>query len=1018
MMSRSTLGRCGLAAAGFLLVASGALARAADDDFELADRLSRRGYTDLATELFNARINDPKATAAQKAEGQYGLALLVYGDARLLAAERNDKRRLPMDQVLKKFDEADAAFAKFIGDNPSHPRNLDAKLSRGKLLQDKAEYVNVCIESNWLPAGGAAGWQKQVADWYDTAIQLFEASEKSARGERDKLKNDRRDSGPEWDDVNDRIGLVWLYRLAALYGKGAALPKGDAMATAALNQCVKEGSDDFQWEYGESVRGLWAIHYAGLACAALDKPADAYSFLRTAASFTAEKDDSPAIQDITFQSYVELGKWCMRFGRRDKDDWPKKALEMFAGLDKAWPAWKKHPEGQRAGLQWARMQFALGQRDRALALVNELVKQCEESGSPTKFEATRALGEMIAQGGGGASGSADLDPATLTKIAKNKWNEQDFGGAIRAFQAVIASCDATEMDKFGWDAWDYIGRCYFQLGRFYESYLAFDQIEQAWRRDKANEKLNELTNETGYSRAGALDQVFRQTKDATDKATAAKALEDFTKDHPTSPRNLDSEARVASTKLKEAESLRDNPESYRGALLDALKAYESLDPKGKTAEASAAVIAQIHQKLGNIPGEKADVAALRKSIELADAWLGQKRAEATDSTVRRARDQGARTATLVALSARADLNAAYDRSPELDAKAKAAADLLAALDRLGPDFLKYATKGQDQLDQWRAEGLISAGKVDDADTLVGKLLTDNPEGKNNRRLAALMSVALDRRAQEQLAKGDDNGARGLFLRSARRAEWSLDNAKTRDGAAAPRDPEVVRAVALRYSKGGDFSKAEQLLLEAQKSYDGVAADGARTPEDRDSAARSSRGCRIELVKLLLRQSKYDAAIPQLEKEVAKDSKERDIFLKAMQTTDNYSDAKYRELLAKTDVNKALLDGLSDAYMRAPSKERAYAAVNLSYILTLTMPKDDRHGEEWIDFLMRRAEAYLLLAEYTRQPEHYRAAASTIRNQVIIPGHLDGYEATLPGSKKRAETIVGRAEDGLRKLGSK
>ena len=44
-----------LAAAAFLAPAA---ALAGDDDFEFADALSRRGYTDLATEVFNSLINN------------------------------------------------------------------------------------------------------------------------------------------------------------------------------------------------------------------------------------------------------------------------------------------------------------------------------------------------------------------------------------------------------------------------------------------------------------------------------------------------------------------------------------------------------------------------------------------------------------------------------------------------------------------------------------------------------------------------------------------------------------------------------------------------------------------------------------------------------------------------------------------------------------------------------------------------------------------------------------------------
>ena len=227
----------------------------------------------------------------------------------------------------------------------------------------------------------------------------------------------------------------------------------------------------------------------------------------------------------------------------------------------------------------------------------------------------------------------------------------------------------------------------------------------------------------------------------------------------------------------------------------------------------------------------------------------------------------------------------------------------------------------------------------------------------------------------------------------------------------------MRTVGDAYADGGDFTKAEALLTEAQKAYDDAAA-AAKDDAEKDKNLKKSRTCRIELIGLLVKQSKFDAAIPQLEKEIAKDPKERDLFLKKIQTTDAITDADFKKLLEKTDANKALLDQLSVAYMKAPSKERLFAAANLSYVLNLTMAKEDRHGSEYIDYLLRRGEAYLMLAEFTRLPEHYKQAAATVRNSIIIPGNVEGYEATRPGSKKRSDLLLQKAEEGLKKVGAK
>ncbi|MCE9636384.1 MAG: hypothetical protein K8T90_11830 [Planctomycetes bacterium] len=926
-----------------------------------------------------------------------------------MAAERNDKRKKPMEEVLKRFDGADEAFASFIKDNGSHPRILDAKLTRGKLLQDKAEYVKACLELGWAPASGASNWQKQMADWFDQAIQLFDAAQKKAADDRDELKRQRKDSGDAWDEATDQLAVVWLYRIAALKGKGEALPKGDPTGTAALTQAIKEGSDDYQWEFGSTVRGLWAIHYAGLAAALLDKTADTFNYLHTAASANAEDDNSPAMQEITFQSFKELGKACLAFGRRDKDNWPAKAIEEFAHMAQAWPEWKKHPEGQRAGLVWSSLLAQSGQGDKALALVESLCKAADQSNSNARGECTAMLGKLMTGGGGGGTAIGRIDPETATKIAMNKWRESDFNGAVRGFQAVVANCDEREeWDKFGWSAWDYIGRSYGIQGRWFEAFLAFDQIEQAWRKDKVNEKLSSLTDETGWSRAGALDQLSRQTKDAEDKAAAKRALDEFTNDHPGSARNLGGKEAAAATALRDAEGSRSDPDAYKAACAAALKLYSELDAASKTADKNKATIAQILQKMGEFD----------KAIAAADEWLAQKRPETTDSLIRRSREEGRRIVLAVALTGRAEKAASLARSPDRAAAAASNQDLLTSLDKYGPEFKDIASNGAAQIDQWRAEGLIGTGKVDDADQLVGKLLESNPAGRNNAYLCAIIGLALERAALDRRDnKGDEVGYRQLMIRSARRREWVLDNQKTKDGAPAPRNPDVIRTVGDAYADGGDFGKAEALLTEAQKAYDELAAAG-KDDAEKDKNVKKSRTCRIELIGLLVKQAKFDAAIPQLEKEIAKDPKERDAFLKKIQTTDAITDADFKKLLDKTDANKALLDQLSVAYMKAPSKDRLFAAANLSYILNLTMAKDERHGSEYIDFLLRRGEAYLMLAEFTRLPEHYKQASATVRNSIIIPGNVESYEATRPGSKKRGDILLQKAEEGLRKVGVK
>ena len=990
-MSRSPFAPHRLAAgAGALLLVVSSAAFAGEDDFEFADGLSRRGYTDLAAEQFNLLLSDPKSPRDQKAVGQYGLATLAYTQARVEAAVRNEKRRKPMDEVIKLFDAADGVFAKFISENAAHPRVLDAKLTRAKLLQDKAEYVNLCIEEQRLPAGGTPGqWQKQVADWFDTAIGLLDANLKSAFVEKEK----HRPETPEYEDANEQLTLLWLYRIAALYGKGAALPKGDATGEAALRTCMKEGSDDFQWEAGSTVRGLWAMYYAGLSADRLGDLKNAHAWLRGAWGPDA-KSASPPTLDVTFQAFRELGRVCREAGTRDGTDWIRKGLDAFEELPKKWPDHLKHPEGQRALLSLARLMDRAGQTEAARALVEKVVKAAENTYA--RPEAVKLLGDLIERSPVGTGG----DPAQLFKVAGVKYREEDYRGAIRAFQSVVAACKTKEeWDEYGWKAWESIGVCYGVAHRYHEAYLAFDVPWQAWKKDRNNLVLDDLAVNAGWKRYGALNFLMVQTKAPADKAAAQQALEEYSAEKPDSPFIGDADVAIAEGKFRNALALKADPAAFQAGMRDALQAFEKISPASKSIDQVTARIADIHRRLEDFP----------KAISLADAWLAAKRPESQEGKVLAARRTGRALALVTALGARADHAAALDKAKD-PKSAEAYKSLFDALAKWEKDYLDAVSGGQSLVDGWRAEALIGTGQVDQAEEMVAKLIEQNPDAANNTYLSARIGGALERAAFERRGKTDEIGYRQYMVRAARRQEWALERLKTRSA-------DSVRRVAKMFAEGHEFPKAETLLTEAQKLYL-ESRDAATNPDQKKDFATLERSCRIDLINLLVLQEKFDRAIPQLETEMVFDAKKRTEVLARLQKDVALSEKDFEDLVGKLDANRDLLDGLSQAYLKAPSKERLTAAVNLCRILEVTTKKDDRHTKEWIEILLRRGEATLGLAAFTKVPEHWKAADDVVKNQIVIPGLLEAYDAELPGSKRRAEEIRRRASEGLRAAGGK
>ena len=770
-------------------------ARAADDDFEFAQALYQRGYTDLAEEKFLELLNDPKRSSAEKGEGQYGLALLKRFNALVAALETAERRRKPLPAVLGFFDEADAAFAQFIERNPSHPRVLSAKLDRAKMIQDRADYVNRAIENDWVPSDiTVADLKAQVAEGYNTAIGLLEANERKARSTYEAA----RIGSPERAAAEDELGLVWLYRISALHGKGSALPQGDTSGQAALNTALAE-IDEFMWIFDGTVRGLWAFHYGGLVNWRLDKPSDAMQFMRDAATALKETDGVGASKPITFRSFRELGRIALDVSDRHGDEYLRSALKTMDRLATDWPSYLDHPDGQRAALMHARLLDRSGDSQAALAIVEAVIQKAKATNSRVDVEAGKALAEMM----GGGSGTGSLPPELLADIALSKYRESNYRDAIRAYQSVLGACNTPErMNEHGWSAWNLIGQCYWLTGRWYEAHMVFDILEKAWVKDPTNEKLKEITDTTGFSRAQTLDKLAGETKDPAEKARLGKLakqyVDDFAEEHPDSPLNVGAEEAAAANKLREARQLlRSDPELAKTKLREALAALEAIDPSSELFDKIEAQKAQIHKLLGDYD----------KALAMSKAWLAKKRPPATESRVRRARLSGnaiALTTILTSLIAKADL---ARESGDVEAKNATAQAVLEGLSQYEAEFIKNTTTGQRLVDTWRAEALIGLGEAQKADELVSKLMENARDEPNTKYLAALVAKAREAEAIVWKAKDDLQRYRDLMHRAAKLREYVVIEGKTPT-------PESLISVAKTFGKAGESEKAEKYLLDA------------------------------------------------------------------------------------------------------------------------------------------------------------------------------------------------------------
>ncbi len=980
----------GLALAGLLLFAG--FGHAEDDDFEFAQALAGRGYSDLAEEQFQKILSDPKRKASEKAEGTYGLALLKRRDAVLAAREEREKLRKKLGDVLAIFQQAEDSLASFITGNPTHARILEAKLDRSKLISERAEYINKSIRNGWVPGDVTeADLRKQVAEGFDTSIDLLKALEDPARSKLERCSP----GTPEYRTAEDELGLVWLSRIAALYGKGAALPPGDTSGIAALNQVLAE-IDEFMWLFDGTVRGLWAFHYSGLANWKLDKPKDAMRDIRDAATALTEGDGVPAGRPITMMSYDYMATIAIDAANRHGDEYIGTALKAFDKLPSAWPSFMEDRFGQMAALAHARVLDHTGRSDEAISLVQKVIKKAKENTTYMDRPAGTVLGEMLSHGGSGA----DLDPALLKTIAKSKWSDADYSGAIRAYQSVIQAStgDSKRMNDFGWDAWDMIGRCYGLQERWYEAYLAFDMIEQGFMSDQTNEKLIEMTDETGFSRAATIDQLARRT---TDKARAKhyadlskRLVEEFTERHPNSPRNVGADLAKAAGILKEAKQLlrAGDTAAAQSKFSAAQSELKSID---RTSTSIDLVDAQSIECDFYLARMSKDAAKMNAAVDGFIKWLAVQRKPVVDSGVRRARATGKNLCLVSLLKGYALIP---DMTADAPAKKVAYADLIKAIDKWGAQFLDVVSRGQLTLDQWRVEALIGTGEVSKADELASKNIRESPESVNGPFLAAIVANALEKEAKVRLEKGDTTGYQNLMLRCARLREYAVLEPAKRKGVTP--SPGAFVSLGNTFREAGDFAKAEEYLRLAQAGY--VAAGN----EDQ------ARALLVELIGLLIDQGKFAEAITDLEALLVPVEADRAGILERLGRDDQLTNVEVKKMTqTKMSKNRRVLDVLSRAYLQAARDDKDLVrCINLCGLLRFAHPKDEKHDVKYIEYTVRLASAYFKFGVDYGQPDAFKNVVKLIQNGIVTPGLLETYGERVPGSKQKLTELLNASKN--------
>jgi len=960
-------------------------AYAADDDFEFAEALYKRGYLDLAEEKFNELI---AKGGSRKAEGEFGLALLKRFSALKEAGQTIERLRAPYEDVMALFEGADAVFAGFIKGNANHTRALDAKLERARLLQQKAEYELKAIEMKWLPEGKDIGAvRKDIAEAYDIAVGLLKPVEDKILKEKQEAEEEHGVSSPEWEEKHHELAVVWLNRLVAIYGKGAALPAGDSKAKAALEQVLGE-IEDYLWEYEDRIQGVWALHYSGLANWKLDNDADAFNDLKGAATL-ANNTDNVAVRKVTFDSYARMAEFAMDVG----GEYSSKVLELYERFTKDWPNHSRDAAGQMAALDYARLLWANGRTREALALGQKTLGAANKHGTGLDRVIGAYVGEWINQVG---NDEIDIQPEDLRNVYIAKWREEDTAGCIRAARAVIAACKtADQMDLYGWEAWSYVGRCYGIQKRWWACYESFEHIERAWKSDRDNEALTDLTREsTSFGRVKALAALAKQTKNKADEDLRDKLNEDFLENHPDSKDASSGIDRAAAQFMSDGKKLKraGDMAAAKAKFKQSIDAFKKLMTQSPLKERFEATIADIHRLMGDYV----------KAIELAESFLTRITAAQPQTTteLRRARARGRVIAIRTILQSHADKAAEARVEKDKDGYKTSSAELLKALDEFEKDFLESVEGGELIVLQWRAEGLLGTDDVEGAEELTSRGMKEFPESGITRYLAANTAVALQRRAYywSDPARGDLGKFKAMMIRAARLQEFVADTSGVRN-------PAILTAVARTFQKGADFDKSETLLKEALDLYT-TAKDDVRASE-----------VRIQLIDILIDRKKFSEAIPQLESRLVEEEAARAAVVERLKKSTNFTARDLKDLMSKMTRKKEILNAMSRAYLEGKdgTEGTLIAAINLSWILRHHHSKDKRNDAQYIEYTLRLARAWYELGLDFGLPQALDNAILLLNNNIVIAGLVESYEETSPGSEKVITTLLADAKAARSRL---
>jgi len=430
------------------------------DDFEFARRLAYRGWFDLATDVCDRIMRDSNVPREVKS----ALPILL-AEVELAKAEREsdpEKARTHVNDSIERLK-------KFIADEPSHPRILEAKINIGWLkarkakgLVDQLEVAKVGADHERLKVEAAALYG-DVAKDFDAIVEACRKQTPRNADEKEIIEGAIIDARLEAQRARFEQA-----RIPGMLEEERKKLLADAVASLV----------DYEIEYGDRGKAFEAMLLEGRCLLELGEYGQAEvklkSTLELIGILAKEKVARVSYHDnIIFNTYLTLAQLYLKSGK------PGDARKFIESVLKSDPSAEREWIGPALKVELVEALFRLKEFAKAEAIARKVIEA-----DPNGFYAARMREKLRSAG---ASAGVRLPPEQLINVAEGKMDRSQFRDAMVTLRQAIEGCTAeADLAKWAPEAWYKMGQCLQEMKRHYEAAVAYERVfTLAPKHDKA-----------------------------------------------------------------------------------------------------------------------------------------------------------------------------------------------------------------------------------------------------------------------------------------------------------------------------------------------------------------------------------------------------------------------------------------------------------------------------------------------------------------------------------------------------